>query len=184
MADVRVAYRYAEALFAVAKEHGLIQSVSDDLNAMVSASRNGSELGDLIRNPVLKREDKEQILDKVLSDRVTALTMQLVRVLLAKRRESLIPEVGTEFERLRREDGNIAHITVTSSVPLSDKEKQAIVKKVETSSSKTVEAEFEIDPSILGGVKVQIGNHVLDGTVQGSLNRLRDRLTYDVLRQI
>ena len=109
--------------------------------------------------------------------------MQAFRLMVAKRREREIEGVYEEFVRLRRQHGKAMRAVFTSSAELSADEKQAIVAKLASQSGKTVEAEFAVDPSMLGGAKVAFDNYILDGTVRGSLNRLRDTLLYDVLKQ-
>lgn len=184
MSDVRVASRYANALFAVAKENSVVESVSDDLSAISHALDNDPAFRDLIHNPGFKRDQKLQVLEAVFSDRVTALTMQLIRVLLDRRREVLLPNVQAEFDEIRRREGGIAYVEVTSAEEMTDAERESVISKIASATGKTVEATFEIDKSILGGIKVQVGNYVLDGSVAGGLSRLRDRMTYDLLKQI
>ena len=181
--DSRVAARYAQALFDVAKKDGTIQSVSDDLNAIRYALKADPKFAQFVNDPSTNRDKKLKLLESVFSDRITALTMHLLRLLLEKRREGLISLVSEQFETLRRTSGNIAYAEIVSADNLSEAEQKAIIKRLETSSGKSIEATFSVDPHLLGGVKAQIGNFVLDGTVRGSLNRLKDRVLYDVLKQ-
>ena len=182
--DTRVASRYAQALFDVASKQNIVSSVSDDLNAIVAALASDPKFHGFMQNPAFNRDTKLALIEGVFSDRVTALTMQLFRLLLEKRREGMIGAVASEFETLRREASNTLFAQVTSSVPLDDNQRKAIVAKLESSSSQRVEATYSVDASLLGGVKVQMGNYVLDGTVRGTLDRLKDKLLYDVLKQI
>lgn len=184
MADTRVATRYAHALFAVASSSGVVESVADDLDAIATATRSNAQFRDVLLNPSINREDRMKLMDAVFSDRVTALTMQLLRLLIEKRREPLIHDLNAEYQRIRRESGNIAFAQVASSRELTPDQRTSIVRKLESSTGKKVEAEFVIEPDLIGGVRTTIGNYVLDGSVKGSLQRLRDRLTYDVLKQI
>lgn len=181
--DTRVATRYAQALFDVASKENIVSAVSDDLTAIVGALANDARFQTFIDNPSLNRESKLKLIESVFSDRTTALTMQLFRLLLDKRREGMIATVATEFDRFRREASNTLFAQVLSALPLSDDERKAIVAKLEKSSGQKVEATFETDANLMSGVKVHVGNSVMDGTVRGSLNRLRDKLLYDVLKQ-
>ncbi len=181
--DARVAKRYAQALFNTALKHDIVLAVEDDLAAIRHLLLHDPLFRNYLLSPQVSRDDRLKIAEKLFSDRVTALTMQAFRLMVAKRREREIEGVYEEFVRLRRQHGKAMRAVFTSSAELSADEKQAIVAKLASQSGKTVEAEFAVDPSMLGGAKVAFDNYILDGTVRGSLNRLRDTLLYDVLKQ-
>ena len=181
--DTRVATRYAQALFDVASKEKIVSAVSDDLNSITGALETDARFKSFLNNPSMNRESKLKLMEAVFSDRTTALTMQLFRLLLEKRREGYIGHVAEEFERLRRVASNTLFAQVVSAKPLTEAEQKAIVSKLEASSKQKVEATFETDENLMSGVKVHVGNSIMDGTVRGSLNRLRDKLLYDVLKQ-
>jgi F-type H+-transporting ATPase subunit delta len=106
-----------------------------------------------------------------------------VRLLLKRRREHLIEHVKIEYVQLRREHDRVTHLLVTSAAPLDDPHRRRIVEKIGAATKKRVEAEFEVDPRLIGGVKVMYDNFVLDGTARGYLERMKDRILYDVLKQ-
>ena len=129
----------------------------------------------------MRRDDKRAILDKLLADQIGTLTMQAVRLLLAKRREDLIPEITQEYESLRRHDERVIYAKITSAEPMSDDEQKALLAKLSTEIGKTLEPEFAVDPALIGGVRVAYENMVLDGSVRGGLARLRSVLQQDLL---
>lgn len=182
--DTRVAARYARALFQVAQQHNMVAAVSDDLSAITQALQSDERFHAFLNDPTVDRGTKQEVLTKVFSDRATALTMQLLRLLVEKRRDNMVEPISEEFSRLRRESENVLFAEVTSAIPLSDEEKNALVRRLEVQTRKSVEATYSVDSKLIGGIRVAIGNHVLDGSVRGSLNRMRDRLLYDVLKQI
>lgn len=183
MADSKVARRYAGALFVTAQKHDVIKSVEDDLIAIASLLESDQKFRDFMLSPRVGRDEKIRIAEKLFSDRITALTMQALRLMLTKRRQAEIMSVRDEFISLRREHGSVSYVQVSSAEALEPDQKNAIVSKLEQKTSKTVEADFRIDPRLIGGVKVQIGDYVLDGTVSGSLRRLEEKLRRDVLKQ-
>jgi F-type H+-transporting ATPase subunit delta len=109
--------------------------------------------------------------------------MQALRLLLEKRRETDFNAIREEFVRLRREHGNVLYALVTSAKPLDPAMTDRLIAKLREKTGKTVEADFRVDPTLLGGIRVAYGNYVLDGSVRGSLNRVRDILKYDLLKQ-
>lgn len=183
MAESKVARRYATALFNTALKNDVVKSVEDDLSAISGLFVNDPKFRDFMLSPQVGRDEKIKIAERMFSDRVTALTMQALRVMLIKRRANEIVGVREEFVALRREHGSIAYIVVTSAEAMEPDQKNALVAKLESKIGKKVEADFKIDGRLIGGVKVQIGDFVLDGTVRGSLRRLGEKLRRDVLKQ-
>jgi F-type H+-transporting ATPase subunit delta len=183
MADAKVAKRYAQALFNSAVKANVIDSVEADLNAIAGLVESHPQFRGFLASPRISRDDKITIAETLFSDRVTALTMSLLRLMLVKRREAEFAGVREEYVNLRRAQGNVLYASVVSAEPLDDATRQALVNKLEQKSGKRVEADYRVDPNLLGGVKVALGNYVLDGSVRGSFNRLRDRLKYDLLKQ-
>lgn len=181
--DQRVARRYARALFGVARRGDVIPSVEADLELVSGLLTRDRRFKDFLFSPRVSRDEKLKLVEGVFADRVTAITMKAIRLMLAKRRENLLREVHSEFVALRRQFGNVIYAEVTSAKPLADAERRRIVEKLENASGKRVEAEFRVDASLLGGVKVSYGNYVLDGTIRGGLRRLRDQLRYELLKQ-
>lgn len=183
MTDSRVAKRYAKALFNVALQQDILQSVEDDLTGICAVLAHSKELQRFIKNPNTTREQKLMLLDRTFSDRVTALTMHALRLLLKRRREHTIQQVRHEYIQLRREHGKISYLHVTSAGPLDSLQKESIIRKIEQSTGRTVEADFETDAKLIGGVKVMFDNYVLDGTARGYLDRMKDKILYDLLKQ-
>jgi F-type H+-transporting ATPase subunit delta len=109
--------------------------------------------------------------------------MQLLRILLVKRREEEFPAIREEFIRIRRFEGRVLYAEISSSEPLSPEHKTSLLEKLAKIAGKAVEPDFVVNPNLIGGVKVSYDNYVLDGSIRGGLNRLRDALRYDLLKQ-
>lgn len=183
MQDGRVGRRYARALFGAAQKLDVVPSVEDDLNLIVGISERDASFRHFLLSPHASREQKHTLIDKVFSDRVTALTMQVLRVMLEKRRETELKSVRDEFVKLRLTFANVVKATIASAEELSPEQKNALVAKLTSTLNKTIEPEFRVDPHLIGGVKVTYDNNVLDGSVRGTLARLREVLRRDLLKQ-
>jgi F-type H+-transporting ATPase subunit delta len=181
--DNRIGRRYAQALFTTAQKYDVVAAVEADLDAIVSALDRDKAFRDFLLAPYSSREEKTAILERLFSDRITALTMQILRVMLEKRREHEIPAVHRDFVDLRRTAQGVILATVTSAIALEESQKKALLAKLQKSLNKTVEAEYKIDPRLIGGIKVTYGTYVIDGSVQGTLNQLKERLRHDLLKQ-
>jgi len=181
--DARIGRRYAQALFNAAKAHKMVAAVEDDMSGIATLVRDDAKFRHFLIAPFNNADEKKQVLQNVLGDRVTALTMQVLRVMLDKGREAEFESVAHEFSNLRRTAADIEFATVTTAYTLDPEQKDRIVAALEKRLGKTVEARFAVDSRVLGGVRVGYGNFVLDGSARGHLNRLRERLHHDVLKQ-
>lgn len=183
MTDRRVARRYSQALFATALKYDVVKSVEDDLNSIVGLLENDEEFREFIIAPYTGRDQKITIVVKMFSDRVTALTMQVLRVMLEKRREEEIIGVRDEYVTLRREHEGVVFAIVSSAYEIDEQQKTALLAKLEQTIGNKVEAEFKLEPNLIGGIRVAYGNYILDGSVRGALSSLRDKLRHDLLKQ-
>jgi len=179
----RVASRYAKALYQAVVPQNLLGAVDDDLTAVAALIANDLRFGPFLVNPNIAREEKAAILDRVFGDRITAVTLHFLHLLMNKRREEEIPLIAQEFSRLRREHDHVLLIDVISASELSNEHRQAIARKIQTATGKSVQAQYAVDPALIGGVKVVLDGYEIDGTLSGSLGRLRERLLLDLLKQ-
>lgn len=183
MHDNRVARRYAAALFATALKYDVIKSVEEDLAGIASLLAHDAQFRDFLLSPYVGREEKLKIADKLFSDRITAISMQALRLMLGKRRETEIEALRDAFITLRRKHEGVIFATIASAEALSKDQQKELVAKLALITGKVIEASFEIEPRLIGGVKITYENTVLDGTLRGTLNALRDKLHHDVLKQ-
>ncbi|MBS1720051.1 MAG: ATP synthase F1 subunit delta [Armatimonadetes bacterium] len=183
MTDSRVARRYAAALYSAAKEANMVNAVEADFTGIGRVLQGDSTVRDFLLSPYVGLPDKEKILTKVFSDRVTAVSMAALRLIVRKGRAQEIEGVRDEFTRLRRVADNSLSVHVESAIELEPGQKQALEMKLTKALGSTIEPVYVVDAGIVGGIRVTYGNFVLDGTVKGQMRKLRDTLRHDVLKQ-
>ncbi len=183
MTDSRAAKRYARALFNAAQKEGIVGSVDDDLKGLTSVLASSSKARAFLLMPTTSHADKIALFERTFSDRITALTMGFLRLLVNKKRDDLLHAIQIEFSELRRQHEGVTKAIFESALELAEDQRNALVTKVQSATGKRVEAEFHVNPELIGGVKVTYDNFVLDGTARGHLNRLRETLIYDLLKQ-
>ncbi|MFZ4508592.1 MAG: ATP synthase F1 subunit delta [Fimbriimonas sp.] len=183
MRDTRLAKRYASALFQTAVSHQMVAAVEADLNAISDLIQNQPTFREFLLSPTTNREDKITFVNRLFGDRATALALNALRLVIEKRRERSLVEIRDVFVEMRRAQEGIIFATVTSAEALAEGHKNAIVHKLADQLGKRIEPEFFVDPSLIGGVKVAYQDNVLDGTVKGTLGKLREKLRYDLLKQ-
>jgi len=183
MTDLRVARRYATALFKTAQKHDLLKAVKEDLEGIWQAIETDAGFRKYLFDPTVATVEKQGLLDRVLADRVTALTLAVVRMMLEKGREDEFPSVRHEFVKLRRDSEKIIHVTVTSTGVLDENQKRPLIDKLTKTLGKTLEVDYKVDPTLIGGITVAYENFVLDGSLRGSLDRLREQIHHNALKQ-
>lgn len=180
MADHRAAKRYARALHEAASKSKETDSVSADLGSIVSLLEGNARFAEFILSPETVTEDKVKLVNELFDDRVTATTLALLRLILAKGREAEIFAIRDEFEAMRKSELNMASVRIESAFELSADQKAELIKKAETLSGKKADATFEVTPSLIGGVLIQFENVIYDGTLKGQLSKLKNSLAFDL----
>lgn len=176
MRDESVARRYAAALLAQAKSKNAVAQAGEDLKTVALSVAATPAFRALLDQPLVTEKRKKDTLRASFSGKVQPATLAFLDLLVDKRRINLLPEVQAEFERMVREYRNIAYATAISAVPLTPAQTAALEKSLEARTGKDIELKTEVDPALIGGVLVRIGDTVLDGTVRGNLERLREQL--------
>ena len=166
---------YARALFEAAQEADQIDAVSADLDALASAMNEVPELRAFLRNPQIEPDGKAAVLAQ-LSAGADELVRNFVRLVAEKGRAGELEEIRVELDALVAQAQNRLAVELTTSYELSDEEARSIVQTIEKASGRSVEATRSVDPSLIGGIVLQIGSHRADGSVRGRLERLRHQL--------
>ncbi len=183
MVDIRVARRYARALFEVALKQNLLQPTADDLAALRTLLEQSAELRAFFYSPLIPRDRKIQRLREALQAQVQPHTLRLLELLIEKRREKFLEAVCEEFRKLQEAHQGVVRATIESATPLTEAEQNGIVQKLQQSTGKTIIPTFEVNPDLIGGVRVQMGDYQIDGTLRGALDRLRDHITLEIERR-
>ena len=171
-----VAHRmYARALFGAAQEADRVDAVARDVAALAAAIEEVPELRAFLRNPQIEPTGKAAVLEQLATD-ADELVRNFVRLVAEKGRAGEIPEISADLDALVAQAQNRLAVELTTSYELTDEEARSIVKTIETASGRTVEATRSVDPSLIGGIVLQIGSHRADGSVRGRLERLRHEL--------
>ncbi len=184
MADNRVAKRYAQALFRTAKDADVIKAVEDDLNGIANLVQNDESFQEFLMSPHVSADEKIAIADKLFSDRITALSMRAVRLLLEKGREAEFVNLRDGFIALRRESEGVVYAEVVTAEVLENDQRQKLEMQLAKKTACSVEATYSVDPHLIGGIRVTYGANVLDGSVTGRFRTLREVLLHDVLKQV
>lgn len=181
MKDIQtIARPYAKALFELALKHQTLKQWSDAL-ALLSLTINDEQMQKLIGHPEITESMLVEILLDVLnkhpeSQSQQALVKQALEVMSDHHRLAVIPEVYRQFEQLKSQHAKMCSGTVYTSILLEEQQLERLAAGLEKKLNKTVHLTQVVQPELLGGARVQIGDMVIDGTLRGRLQRLSQSL--------
>ena len=165
---------YAEAVFKLAREAGALPQWSDALTRLAAVVGSGPAR-ELIGNPRVSDAQVAAIIAEVaggLSDE----QRNFVRVLADNERLSVLPEIVTAYESLRSGFEGVLDAEITSAYPLTDAQVAEVTATLEAKYGRKVKAEVVVDPALIGGISIRIGDEVMDASVRGKLAQLADAL--------
>jgi F-type H+-transporting ATPase subunit delta len=171
--------RYAEAAFEIATRDGTIETWRRDLDAAVERTE-GTELMAILANPALPLEGRTEVAGKVYRDLSTP-ARNLILLLVRRGRIEQLPRVAAEFRRLDELRQGITRATATSAAPLTDTEVRALTARLEQLTGGRIALQTDVDESLIGGLVVRVGDRLIDGSVRGRLERLRNQLASGAL---
>ena len=176
MRDSTIARNYADALLSPSRKAGdprgwgrLLQDVADSLAG-------DRTLRLFLESPRVSADKKNEVLAKALQDRAPRLFVRYLQTLVNKRRHLLLPEIATEYHALLDEVEGRVHAHVTVARPASDADREVIARQLRQTLGKEVVPHFTVNPAIVGGVVVKVGDRVMDGSVRRRLALLRGKL--------
>ncbi len=169
------ARRYAEAAFEVAQRDGTIEAWRSELDtaaAIIGDERAISALA----NPALPIDQRSVAVAALLKGTASGPVQNLIQLLLRRGRIEELGRVAAEFRRLDDRRQGITHASVTSAAPLTPDEIRALTARLEATTGGRVVLDTAVDESLLGGLVVRVGDRLIDGSVRGRLERLRNQL--------
>lgn len=171
-----VARRYARAILALANEQGTLEQTAAELQLLRAVAADES-IAQALANPLLSATARRD-LARTIADtlKLSPTGRNFVSLLADHRRLDQLAGIAQEFERLLDERLGRVRATVSSAVPLSDGQRQAVIAAFERTLGRTVLAETRVDPTLLGGVVVDVEGTVYDGSVRTQLRALATRI--------
>jgi F-type H+-transporting ATPase subunit delta len=174
MRQTKVASRYAKALFDLALETAKLEEVRQDL--LLIASVKHEELKVLLASPVIRSDKKIAVFEAIFASRVQAVTVSFFRLIFAKGRAVAMEEIIEAFAGMYRNHKGIKVVELTTAVPVSESIVAEIKKLIAGNNilkGKSIELREKVDPSILGGLVVQVDDQLFDASIRHDLQHIK-----------
>lgn len=174
--DTTVSERYAHALFNVVKRKGLVDSVKADVEELLKIKTRDSKLVVFLEGPQFPTEDKVSLINRLLKGRVDDVLVDFYQLLLRKGRELYSRPILERFLELADEDQGFRKAEVSSAQELSDSQKQSLQSALDAYTKSKLHINYLVDPTLIGGVRFQMGDLLIDDTIKGKLGKLEFQL--------
>jgi len=166
--------QYANALADVALAQGAADAALKQLGDFAAAFGVSAELRNFLTSPGVPREAKHDVIEKI-AGRIGAgkIIRNFLFVVADHRRTHILPEIVASFQDVIRQRQGIAEAEISSAIELSAAQKKRFAQTLERLTGKKIEAKYSLDPALLGGAVVRVGDTIYDGSVRSSLNEMR-----------
>ena len=173
MSELTVATRYAKSLIDLAVEKKSLEETRKDMELFSQTLRANHELQAVMSNPIIAHNKKIKILEAIFGGKVSKVTDSFFRIMVNKSRSEILYPASKEFINQYNIIKHIVRAYVTSATPLSAANKKSIVAELETATKGTIELHTKVDPKLIGGFVLMIGDLQVDTSISSSLNRLK-----------
>jgi F-type H+-transporting ATPase subunit delta len=181
MSEITVASRYAKSLIDLAEERNALEAIKQDMAFFVQTLRANSELQAVLRNPIISHDKKLKILQSIFGGKVDSNTQAFFNIMVNKSRAEILYPTAVEFINQYNIKKQIVKATVVSAAPLSEANKQQIVDEVKALGGKDVQLQAKVDPSLIGGFVLTVGDRQVDTSVATSLQKLKKEFAQKVI---
>ncbi|MEI6499846.1 MAG: ATP synthase F1 subunit delta [Armatimonadota bacterium] len=177
MISESVARRYVKAVFGVASDSGQAEALAPLLQELEELFRGHDDLRAVLSNPRLPDARKQSLLLRLLGEDAPDLLQRFLTLLVDKRRIDVLRYAGSLYHELLDEAAGVRHARVVTALPLGAQQEQALVDVLSRQLDCTITVESRVDPEVIGGVSVRVGDLLIDGTLRRRLEELRVKVT-------
>lgn len=176
MSDFRVASRYAKSLVDLAIEQNLLDVVCADMKLFKQTIEQNQSLENLLKSPVIKGDKKLAVITQIFANSFNKLTFSFVAIIVRKQREMILVSICEAVIAQYNEINKIATASVKTAVEASAEIKAEIQNFLQQQSGKNVELKMQVDPSLIGGLMIQMEDRLYDASISGSLRKAKQQL--------
>ncbi len=172
-----VSRRYAEGLYDAAKDRGILDVVGKELHEILELLNSEEDLRKALYHQQITEEEKKRVVDLIFGNRVSFITINLLNLLIEKKRIEILPALIEDFNELVREERNEIIARVQTARPLSVEYQERLRDELSKVAGKRVLLNTEVNSELIGGLMVEIEGQVIDGSISGYLKGLKENIT-------
>jgi F-type H+-transporting ATPase subunit delta len=171
-----VARRYTQGLFDYARDHGLTDATDAGLKVIADALTHIPEFKTILENPLISAPEKSRVITEVFGEMVDPVVIRFVKLLLDRGRGENLTDIYTAFHAKTEEAKGLISVHVESAFALNDSQVEQLQQQLSAALKKQARAVVEVNPELIAGFRVQVGNRVMDATVRGALEQFGNKL--------
>ena len=176
MLNISVARRYAEAFFNIARESNKVDEYQQELELVVETIKKVENLEQYFAHLLIPVNEKKAVIDKIFAGKISPVTLNFIKMVVDKRREAYLSAITEQYIEMADEFRSIAKLDFITAVEVSKKEIQFLAEKLSASTGKKIQLRLQVDPTLIGGVRLRMGDQIIDGSVANKLQRIKEKL--------
>lgn len=177
MIESRAAAKYATALFRTAKRMNQVKSISNDLLAICDLLSKNPLLKSFLESPQVLEKDKKELIRSSFEPLISEVLFSFLMLVVSKHRIQYLLPMTEEFQRLVKEDQGIVEARLVTARSADQSLVDEIRQEMEKSTGKTVEMKLQVEPSLIGGIVIILGDKIIDKSIRYQLNQLREQMS-------
>lgn len=172
---------YSQAIFEYALETDRLEQFQKEFDFFAQALMDYPEFFEIIKTPKINFEEKKEIITETFKDSISAEMLNFLKVVLDKKRGSELLNIKRDFDRRVDEHNNILNASVESVIPLTDEQLEILSQNLEKITGKNVVLVSSLNPALVGGLVVKMGDQIIDGSVKFKLESMLEGLTQIII---
>jgi F-type H+-transporting ATPase subunit delta len=171
-----VARNYAEALLTIATQAQAVEKIGELLDAVAGAIASDTSLKAVLMSPRVRKSQKQEMLARALGNVAPPAFIKFLQAVVQRGRQDIFSEMSEAYQLLADKHFNRVHASVVTAREADEKLRQVVTERLTKAMGKTVLPQFRVDPAIVGGIIVRLGDRVLDGSIRRRIQTLRTRM--------
>ncbi|OGI22042.1 MAG: ATP synthase F1 subunit delta [Candidatus Melainabacteria bacterium RIFOXYA12_FULL_32_12] len=171
-----IADRYAIAMIDLGEKTNQLDILGDDLSKINNTFKSNPELLKFLEHPTITADDKKDVINKIFKDAVTDYALSLTKLLLDRNRIFLFPYLVSHYNDILSKKRNITVAKIITAIDIDDDTKNRVKDKLEKALSCSIKLETRINPDIIAGMVIKIGDKIIDGSIKTKLENMKKQL--------
>jgi F-type H+-transporting ATPase subunit delta len=172
MKNVKLATRYAKALFQLAKEQNIVEQVRNDMILLNSVCKSNKDFKLLLSSPIIHPEKKQSVFNQIFGGNFSELSLAFINLIAKKRREGGLEEIGEKFEEIYKDYKNIKTAYVKTAIELDAQLKDKILQLLKTKFNSEIDMITEVNKDLIGGFVISVDDELYDASIINKINLL------------